>query len=84
MLKVSDIVPDVKQDHFYLNFQEDVRNGNRTELQPNDMMRGLSPSEYVLHALSTVQTNDLEQTLLVCCLDMYNDVMAVLYLEFIK
>ena len=29
------------------------------------MMLGLSPSDYVLRALSNVHTNDLEQTLLV-------------------
>lgn len=29
-------------------------------------MLGLSPSDYVLRALSNVNTNDLEQTLLVC------------------
>ncbi|KAK1290249.1 hypothetical protein QJS10_CPB18g01704 [Acorus calamus] len=32
--------------------------------QPNILMRGLAPGDYVLQALSNVQTNDLEQTLL--------------------
>ncbi|KAL5726209.1 Dip2/Utp12 protein [Ranunculus cassubicifolius] len=36
----------------------------KTELPPNVMMLGLSPSDYVLRALSNVHTNDLEQTLL--------------------
>lgn len=44
--------------------KEDLRDGKRGDIPPNDMLRGLSPSEYVLHALSNVQTNDLEQTLL--------------------
>lgn len=30
-------------------------------------MLGLSPSDYVLRAISNVNTNDLEQTLLVSC-----------------
>lgn len=40
--------------------------GKLAEFQPNIIMNGLSPSDYILRALSTVQTNDLEQTLLVC------------------
>lgn len=44
--------------------KDETRNGKGSMLQPNDMLRGLSPSEYVLHAISIVQTNDLEQTLL--------------------
>ncbi|KAK1313429.1 hypothetical protein QJS10_CPA06g00205 [Acorus calamus] len=32
--------------------------------QPNILMRGLAPGDHVLQALSNVQTNDLEQTLL--------------------
>ncbi|KAG2686360.1 hypothetical protein I3760_09G002600 [Carya illinoinensis] len=44
---------------------EDERNrGKVTEFQPNVIMLGHSPSDYVLRALSNVHTNDLEQTLL--------------------
>ncbi|XP_043700893.1 WD repeat-containing protein 3 [Telopea speciosissima] len=42
----------------------DNASGRITSFQPNVMMRGLSPSDHVLHALSSVHTNDLEQTLL--------------------
>ncbi|GAV85737.1 WD40 domain-containing protein/Utp12 domain-containing protein, partial [Cephalotus follicularis] len=35
-----------------------------SEFKPNITMLGLPPSNYVLHRLSTVNTNDLEQTLL--------------------
>lgn len=34
------------------------------EFRPNILMLGLSPSDYVLRAISNVNTNDLEQTLL--------------------
>ncbi|XP_073009438.1 uncharacterized protein [Typha latifolia] len=44
--------------------KEEQKNGKESEFQPNIMMRGLSPSDYVLHALSNVHANDLEQTLL--------------------
>ncbi|XP_010918696.1 uncharacterized protein [Elaeis guineensis] len=44
--------------------KEDKKKGKAGEFQPNIMMRGLPPSDYVLHALSNVNTNDLEQTLL--------------------
>lgn len=44
--------------------QEENTKGNVTEYQPNVIMRGLSPSNYVLHAFTNVHTNDLEQTLL--------------------
>uniref|UniRef100_A0A0D6R1B9 Small-subunit processome Utp12 domain-containing protein n=2 Tax=Araucaria cunninghamii TaxID=56994 RepID=A0A0D6R1B9_ARACU len=45
--------------------EEDTKNGlSMTRFQPNIMMRGLSPSAYVLRAVSDVRTNDLEQTLL--------------------
>lgn len=49
----------------FLIFQEDQKNGRGGEFQTNIMMRGLSPSDYVLHTLANVNTNDLEQTLLV-------------------
>ncbi|KAJ0970245.1 hypothetical protein J5N97_023122 [Dioscorea zingiberensis] len=42
----------------------DVKNGNASQFQPNILMRGLSPSDYVINAISSVHTNDLEQTLL--------------------
>ncbi|GLJ48096.1 hypothetical protein SUGI_1015470 [Cryptomeria japonica] len=44
--------------------EEEMKNGLTTQFQPNIMMRGLSPSAYVLRAVSVVRTNDLEQTLL--------------------
>lgn len=42
-----------------------MKSGTRSDFQPNVMMLGLSPSDYVLRAISNVTTNDLEQTLLV-------------------
>ncbi|XP_057983987.1 uncharacterized protein LOC131168514 [Malania oleifera] len=44
--------------------EEEKTKGKVAEFQPNMLMRGLSPFDYVLHALSNVHTNDLEQTLL--------------------
>ncbi|KAM1853553.1 hypothetical protein ACFX15_008971 [Malus domestica] len=44
--------------------EEEKSKGKVAELQPNVVLLGLSPSDYVLRALSNVQTNDLEQTLL--------------------
>ncbi|KAL6987316.1 Dip2/Utp12 protein [Sarracenia purpurea var. burkii] len=38
--------------------------GKVMDFQPNILMLGRSPSDYVLHAVSNVHTNDLEQTLL--------------------
>ncbi|XP_068652601.1 uncharacterized protein [Aristolochia californica] len=43
---------------------EEKSSGQTASFQPNVLMLGLSPSDYVLRALSNVQTNDLEQTLL--------------------
>ncbi|XP_049936725.1 uncharacterized protein LOC116265493 [Nymphaea colorata] len=47
-----------------LQHKEDVKAGKASILQPNVMMRGLSPSEYVLHTISSVHSSDLVQTLL--------------------
>ncbi|GMH28749.1 hypothetical protein Nepgr_030592 [Nepenthes gracilis] len=44
--------------------EEEKRWGKVADFQPNILMLGLSPSDYVLRALSNVHTNDLEQTLL--------------------
>ncbi|KGN48472.2 WD repeat-containing protein 3 [Cucumis sativus] len=44
--------------------EEEKRNGKASHFEPNALMLGLSPSDYVLRALSNVHTNDLEQTLL--------------------
>lgn len=44
--------------------EEEKTRGQPTEFQPNVIMLGLSPSDYVLRAISNVNTNDLEQTLL--------------------
>lgn len=49
--------------HFF--FQEEKANGKSVAFQPNYMMLGLSPSDFVLKALSNVRTSDLEQALLV-------------------
>ncbi|KAE8661176.1 putative phosphatidylinositol-4-phosphate 5-kinase [Hibiscus syriacus] len=44
--------------------EEEQARGKVAEFQPNMIMLGLSPSDYVLRALSNISTNDLEQTLL--------------------
>ncbi|XP_039024817.1 WD repeat-containing protein 3-like isoform X2 [Hibiscus syriacus] len=44
--------------------EEQQARGKVAEFQPNLIMLGLSPSDYVLRALSNISTNDLEQTLL--------------------
>ncbi|KAE8692506.1 putative phosphatidylinositol-4-phosphate 5-kinase [Hibiscus syriacus] len=44
--------------------EEEQARGKVAEFQPNMIMLGLSPSDYVLCALSNISTNDLEQTLL--------------------
>ncbi|KAM3341247.1 WD repeat-containing protein 3 [Capsicum galapagoense] len=44
--------------------EEYISKGRVSEFRPNILMLGLSPSDYVLRALSSVPTNDLEQTLL--------------------
>ncbi|XAR69159.1 hypothetical protein NMG60_11000645 [Bertholletia excelsa] len=44
--------------------EDEKSKGNAAVFQPNILMCGLSPSDYVLRALSEVHTNDLEQTLL--------------------
>ncbi|XVE76106.1 hypothetical protein DITRI_Ditri12bG0146600 [Diplodiscus trichospermus] len=45
--------------------EEEKSRGKAAEFLPNMIMLGLSPSDYVLRALSNISTNDLEQTLLV-------------------
>ncbi|KAI3822541.1 hypothetical protein L1987_10132 [Smallanthus sonchifolius] len=44
--------------------EEEKRKGKGAEFRSNITMLGLSPSDYILHAVSKVHTNDLEQTLL--------------------
>ncbi|XP_030541100.1 WD repeat-containing protein 3 [Rhodamnia argentea] len=44
--------------------EQEKNKGKAAEFQPNLVMLGLSPSDFILRALSNVQTNDLEQTLL--------------------
>lgn len=44
--------------------QEGQNNGNGTTFQPNVIMQGQSPSDYVLNVVSNVRPNDLEQALL--------------------
>ncbi|XP_010548896.1 PREDICTED: WD repeat-containing protein 3 [Tarenaya hassleriana] len=45
-------------------YEEEKAMAKVVDYQPNIVMLGLSPSEYVLRATSNVKTNDLEQTLL--------------------
>uniref|UniRef100_A0A1J3FAT6 WD repeat-containing protein 3-like protein n=1 Tax=Noccaea caerulescens TaxID=107243 RepID=A0A1J3FAT6_NOCCA len=45
-------------------YEEEKTKGKVPDLLPNALMSGLSPSDYVLRAISKVRTNDLEQTLL--------------------
>lgn len=47
------------------DFQEEKSKGKVSDFKPNVLMLGLSASGYVLRALSSVHTNDLEQALLV-------------------
>ncbi|CBI30172.3 unnamed protein product, partial [Vitis vinifera] len=44
--------------------EEEKTKGKVADFQPNILMLGLSPSDFVLRALSNVHTNDMEQTLL--------------------
>ncbi|KAK6140125.1 hypothetical protein DH2020_026123 [Rehmannia glutinosa] len=44
--------------------EEEKSKGKAAEFRPNILMLGLSPSDYVLRAVSNVHTNDLEQALL--------------------
>lgn len=44
--------------------KEDKKSGKYSDFQPNIMLRGLSPSDYVLSTISSVHTNDLEYALL--------------------
>ncbi|KAE8721119.1 type-1 glutamine synthetase 1-like [Hibiscus syriacus] len=41
---------------------EEQARGKVAELQPNMIMLGLSPSDYVLRAISNISANDMEQT----------------------
>ncbi|KAM7263596.1 hypothetical protein ACFE04_001279 [Oxalis oulophora] len=45
-------------------YEEEKASGKVAIFQPNVVMLGMSPSDYVLRAVSSVNTNDLEQTLL--------------------
>ncbi|KAL8216943.1 hypothetical protein R6Q57_023780 [Mikania cordata] len=44
--------------------EEEKRRGKGAEFKSNIIMLGLSPSDYILRAVSKIHTNDLEQTLL--------------------
>lgn len=48
------------------NFQEEQINAKAAKFQPNVIMQGHSPSDYVLNVVSSIRPNDLEQALLVC------------------
>lgn len=49
----------------FLGFQEEQNNGRAANFQPNVIMQGHSPSDYVLNVVSSIRPNDLEQALLV-------------------
>ncbi|CAN0926194.1 WD repeat-containing protein 3 [Linum grandiflorum] len=44
--------------------EEEKARGQASRFQPNVMLKGLSPSDYILDSLSRVHANDLEQTML--------------------
>ncbi|XP_073134824.1 uncharacterized protein [Henckelia pumila] len=46
------------------DYEVEKTHGKHSDFRPNILMLGLSPSEYVLRAVSSVRTNDLEQALL--------------------
>lgn len=46
---------------------QESNSGKEDTFQPNLLMLGLSPSAYVLRAISSVRPSDLEQALLVRC-----------------
>lgn len=58
------MIPILTPPPFY-DFQEEKSKGVVADFRPNILMLGLSPSGYVLRAVSSVHTNDLEQALLV-------------------
>ncbi|KAM3325172.1 WD repeat-containing protein 3-like [Capsicum chacoense] len=59
--------------------QDDKSKGRVSEFRPNILMLGLSPSDYVLQAFSSVRTNDMEQALLAL---PFSDALKLLsYLE---
>ncbi|XP_022846677.1 WD repeat-containing protein 3 homolog isoform X2 [Olea europaea var. sylvestris] len=47
-----------------LCLKEEKSKGKVADFRPNILMLGLPPPDYVLHTVSNVHTNDLEQTLL--------------------
>ncbi|KAL8459951.1 hypothetical protein ACS0TY_031742 [Phlomoides rotata] len=51
-------------------YEEVKSKGNVAVFRPNILMLGNSPSDYVLRAVSSVRTNNLEQALLVSLVDM--------------
>lgn len=51
--------------YMFSNCQEEQKNGKGAKFQPNVIMQGHSPSDYVLNIVSNVRPNDLEQALLV-------------------
>ncbi|KZV28459.1 Transducin family protein [Dorcoceras hygrometricum] len=46
------------------DYEDEKSQGKLSDFRPNILMLGLSPSEYVLRAVSSVHTNDLEQAFL--------------------
>ncbi|PKA52792.1 Dynein assembly factor with WDR repeat domains 1 [Apostasia shenzhenica] len=63
----------------YDQYNADKQNRKVGEFQPNVLMRGLSPSDYVLHAICDVQSNALEQALL--CLPYTDALKLMSYLK---
>lgn len=64
----------------FCDFKEEQSKGKVADFRPNILMLDLSPSDYVLRAVSSVHTNDLEQALLVSLVDMAS-VCELLYVK---
>lgn len=47
----------------FSNCQEEQKSGKGAKFQPNVIMQGHSPSDYVLNVVSNVRPNDLEHAL---------------------
>ncbi|KAG7582840.1 WD40-repeat-containing domain [Arabidopsis suecica] len=62
IIDALEVAEDEKNRH--AAYEEEKTKGKVPEYLPNAVMFGLSPTDYVLRAISNVRTNDLEQTLL--------------------
>lgn len=62
---IIDALDTAEEEEKRLNeLKEEQSNAERAKSQPNVIMQGQSPSDYVLNAVSNVRPNDLEQALL--------------------